>query len=73
MKVLWINPSFLDYRIPLYSNLYHLLDKNFYLLFSQKRNPERVNNKIQLALGEKKKKKKKKKKKFPIKKIYTSE
>jgi Glycosyltransferase len=52
MKVLWINPSFLDYRIPLYSNLYHLLDKNFYLLFSQKRNPERVNNKIQLALGE---------------------
>jgi len=51
MKVLWVNPSFLDYRVALYQKMYELLDGNFFLLFSRQRNPERVNNKIEKAIG----------------------
>jgi len=52
MKVLWVNPSFLDYRVALYHKMYEFLEGNFYLLFSQQRNPQRVNDKIENAIGE---------------------
>ena len=40
-RILWVNPSFLDYRIPLYKNLYDKLNGNFHLIFSRRRVPER--------------------------------
>lgn len=51
MKILWVNPSFLDYRIPVYKRLYELTDGNFYLVFSKNRVPERICMKIQKAIG----------------------
>lgn len=49
-RVLWVNPSFLDYRIPLYEELYGLYGGNFYLIYSKQRIPERCNSKIISAL-----------------------
>lgn len=34
-KVLWVNPSFLDYRIPLYDELNKLYQNNFHLIYSK--------------------------------------
>lgn len=51
MKILWINPSFLDYRIPLYQRLNIDTSSHFWILFSEKRNPLRVNKKVKEALG----------------------
>lgn len=51
MKILWVNPSFLDYRIPVYKRLYELTGGNFYILFSKKRVSERICLKIQEAIG----------------------
>ena len=51
MKVLWVNPSFLDYRIPLYANLHQLLAGNFYLLYSKSRVPQRVIDRVESELG----------------------
>ena len=51
MKILWVNPSFLDYRIPVYKRLYELTGGNFYILFSKKRVSERIFLKIQEAVG----------------------
>jgi len=51
MKILWVNPSFLDYRVPVYQWLNKLSGGNFYILFSKNRVPERVQNKIQEAIG----------------------
>lgn len=51
IKTLWINPSFLDYRIPLYSEIYKRLNKDFYLIYSKERIPERCHNKIIELLG----------------------
>lgn len=50
-KVLWINPSFLDYRIPLYKELYLKLSREFHLLYSKSRIPTRVHNHIVNELG----------------------
>lgn len=52
MKILWVNPSFLDYRIPVYKHLNEFTNGNFFLIYSKKRVPERVINKIENALGE---------------------
>lgn len=52
MKILWVNPSFLDYRVPVYKRLYELSDGKFYILFSQNRVPDRVIRKIKDAIGE---------------------
>jgi len=52
MKVLWVNPSFLDYRVPVYKKLNELTGGNFYIIFSQKRVPERVISKIKSAIGD---------------------
>lgn len=50
MKILWINPSFLDYRIPLYEEIYKITGENFYLIYSKNRIPERCNIKIKKIL-----------------------
>lgn len=52
MKVLWVNPSFLDYRIPVYKKLNELTNNNFYLIYSKSRVPERVIAKINNAIGD---------------------
>ncbi|GMQ29535.1 glycosyltransferase family 4 protein [Algoriphagus confluentis] len=51
MKVLWVNPSFLDYRVPLYQELNSKLEGDFHVLFSKNRIPERVISKVEKALG----------------------
>ena len=50
-KILWINPSFLDYRVPLYAEMSKNLDNNFFLLYSKKRVPERCHKKVTEILG----------------------
>ena len=50
MKILWVNPSFLDYRIPLYEELNKLCNGDFHLVYSINRIPERCNKKIQQVL-----------------------
>lgn len=52
MNILWVNPSFLDYRIPLYEEMQKLCGGTFYLIYSKKRVPERCHRKIQEILGE---------------------
>lgn len=52
MKVLWINPSFLDYRIPLYAELNKLCLGDFYLIYSKQRVPKRCVDRIESELGE---------------------
>ena len=51
-KILWVNPSFLDYRVPVYKKLNDLTRGNFFLLYSKKRVPERVIKKIENAIGD---------------------
>ena len=51
-KILWVNPSFLDYRVPLYKELYDLSEGNFYLVYSKDRVPQRCVEKIDSALGD---------------------
>lgn len=51
-KILWVNPSFLDYRIPLYEELNRLLGGNFHLIYSQERVPRRCHDKIKDVLGD---------------------
>lgn len=50
-KVLWVNPSFLDYRIPLYKNINEKLKGNFRLIFSRRRVPERCVKKVEEAIA----------------------
>lgn len=51
MKVLWVNPVFLDYRVPLYKEVYNLADGNFFLIFSKERVPQRCISKIENEIG----------------------
>lgn len=51
-KVLWVNPSFLDYRIPLYDELNKLCQNNFYLIYSKQRVPQRCIDKTESVLKE---------------------
>lgn len=51
-KILWVNPSFLDYRIPLYKALNERLNGRFNLLYSRERIPERCHNKVRNAIGD---------------------
>ncbi len=53
MKVVWVNRSFLDYRIPVYVELDRLLDGNFSIVFSRDHTSESVQRKIVSALGTK--------------------
>ena len=50
-KVLWVNPSFLDYRIPLYDELNKLYQNNFHLIYSKQRVPQRCIDKIESDLN----------------------
>ena len=50
MKILWINPSFLDYRIPLYYEIFKRTQGGFSIIFSKNRVPERVEHKIKDVL-----------------------
>lgn len=52
MKILWINPSFSDYRVPFYEHLNKLSEGNFHVVFSQLRMDSRVIEKAKLALGD---------------------
>ena len=52
MKILWVNPSFLDYRIPVYEKLYKITNGKFFLIYSEKRVPKRVIAKITHAIGD---------------------
>ena len=51
MKILWVNPSFLDYRVPLYSEMNKCLNNDFFLLYSKGRIPERCHKKTTEQLG----------------------
>lgn len=51
LKILWVNPSFLDYRIPLYKELNSLCNGHFYLVYSKERVPRRCIDKIEQVLG----------------------
>lgn len=51
MKILWVNPSFLDYRVPFYRSLNEHADGNFHLVYSKNRVPERCIKKIEQAIG----------------------
>jgi glycosyltransferase involved in cell wall biosynthesis len=51
MKILWVNPSFLDYRIPVYSELDRIAEGGLTIVFSKARVPKRVVDKIQATLG----------------------
>ena len=51
MKILWVNPSFLDYRVPVYSELYNLTQTNFFIVYSKNRVLTRVINKIENSIG----------------------
>lgn len=50
-NILWVNPSFLDYRIPLYKELNVLLNNKFHLIYSEARIPKRCNKKIKNSLA----------------------
>ena len=49
-KVLWVNPSFLDYRIPLYKELNLICYGHFYLIYSKQRIPERCHKAVSEVL-----------------------
>lgn len=53
MKVLWINPSFLDYRVPVYEELNKILKGNLIIVYAENENrtPLRVSTKIKEKLG----------------------
>ena len=51
MKILWVNSSFLDYRIPVYKRLNELSGGNFYIVYSRNMVPERIPSKINEAIG----------------------
>lgn len=51
IKILWVNPGFLDYRIPLYDQINQLTDKNLTVIYSKNRILIRVHNKIKNCLG----------------------
>lgn len=51
MKVLWVNPCFLDYRVALYKQLYEITNGEFYLIYSKNRTAQRVIDKLDKALG----------------------
>lgn len=49
--VLWVNPSFADYRVPFYRALSERLRGKFHLVYSENRVAPRCIKKIQAALG----------------------
>ena len=52
MKVVWINPRFLHYRVPVYKALNEMLENNLTVIFSAARTPGDIKSRITQALGE---------------------
>lgn len=52
LKLLWVNPSFLDYRIPLYKKINDKMEGHFRLIYSRCRVPQRCADKIEKAIGQ---------------------
>lgn len=50
--ITWVNPCFLDYRVPVYVALDDLCDHRLSVIFSDHRVPKRVQQKIRAVLGE---------------------
>jgi glycosyltransferase involved in cell wall biosynthesis len=51
MRITWVNPVFLDYRVPVYKALDDLAEGGLTLIFSKRRTPPAVCEKIAAALG----------------------
>ena len=51
LKIVWVNPCFLDYRVPVYTALSNLVDGNLTVVFSADRTSDSVKKKISKALG----------------------
>jgi len=51
ISIVWVNPCFLDYRVPVYAALDEMLGGNLTVIFSAKRTPAGVQRKIKAALG----------------------
>src|SRR5258706_4088692 len=51
MRILWVNPSFSDYRVPVYAELDRLTGGEFRIVYSKTRTPLRVDAKIREVLG----------------------
>ncbi len=52
MKILWVNPEFLDYRVPVYDALNKLCNNELYVVYSGLATPQRVIEKMNAALKE---------------------
>lgn len=52
MRIVWSTLWFLDYRIPVFSQLANIKDVEFYLVYNKDVNPERINQKVKNALGD---------------------
>ena len=52
MKILWISPSFGNYRIPVYEYLNKLSKGNFYIICSEENTSDLVREKLKASLGE---------------------
>ena len=51
MRILYLARGFLDYRIPVLSEMDKILNNEFYVVFSQDYIPERVAKKIKTIMG----------------------
>ena len=51
MKAVWVTRSFLDYRIPVYEELFRRLDGHFTLFYNADYVPQRCNMKVQQVLS----------------------
>lgn len=49
-KILWVNPGFLDYRVPLYKEIGEQTKGSFHLIYGASRMPERVCKKVNETL-----------------------
>ena len=51
MKILWVNPVFSEYRVPVYEHLDELCDGGLTVMYSKRRVPNSVSEKIEKVLG----------------------
>lgn len=52
MKILWVNPSFKDYRIPVYKKLNEMTGGDFHIIYARNRVAERIPIKMYEAIGD---------------------
>jgi glycosyltransferase involved in cell wall biosynthesis len=52
VRITWVNPCFLHYRIPVYAELSRLAGDEFHLVFSATRTPASVQDRIREVLGD---------------------